>query len=97
MARSIKHRALDPLKAKFPNVGLKVGEFRDMVTVVVPREHILPVCRFLRDDPTLWKKAILVLKSIPSAPSGRALNGWSAKLMTSWASSSSATPTCGES
>jgi NADH-quinone oxidoreductase subunit C len=30
-----------------------VGEFRDMVTVVVPREIIVEVCTFLRDDPTL--------------------------------------------
>ena len=42
-----------PLKAKFPAIGLRVGEFRDMVTIVVPREHILGVCRFLRDDPAL--------------------------------------------
>src|SRR6267142_1503201 len=53
MPRTIKHVALDALKAKFPSIGLKVGEFRDMVTVVIPREHILPVCRFLRDDSAL--------------------------------------------
>ncbi len=53
MPRTIKHPALDPLKAKFPSIGLKLREFRDMVTVVVPREHILPVCQFLRDDPAL--------------------------------------------
>jgi len=64
MARSIKHRALAPLKAKFPNIGLKVGEFRDMVTVVVPREHILPVCRFLRDDPTLRYDLLAELNAI---------------------------------
>jgi len=53
MPRTITHPALAPLKAKFPDVGLKVGEFRDMVTVVVPRERLLDVCRFLRDDPSL--------------------------------------------
>jgi len=53
MPRTIKHPALEPLKAKFPSIRLKLGEFRDMVTVVVPREHILSVCRFLRDDPAL--------------------------------------------
>ena len=53
MPRQIQHPALAPLKAAFPNVKFFVGEFRDMVTVVVPREHILPVCRFLRDEPTL--------------------------------------------
>ena len=53
MARTITHVALEPLKAKFPAAGLKVGEFRDMISVAVPREHILEVCRFLRDDPNL--------------------------------------------
>jgi NADH-quinone oxidoreductase subunit C len=53
MPRTIDHPALQPLKAKFPDVKLMVGEFRDMVTVVVPREHLLAVCTFLRDDPSL--------------------------------------------
>jgi NADH-quinone oxidoreductase subunit C len=53
MARSITHPALGPLKAAFPDPKLQVGEFRDMVTVVVPREHMLAVARFLRDDPGL--------------------------------------------
>jgi NADH-quinone oxidoreductase subunit C len=51
--RTIVHPALSPLKAKFPNVKFLVGELRDMVTVVVPREHVLAVCTFLRDDPSL--------------------------------------------
>jgi NADH-quinone oxidoreductase subunit C len=53
MPRTLNHPALPPLKAQFPGVRLLVGEFRDMVTVVVPRESILPVCTFLRDDPAL--------------------------------------------
>jgi NADH-quinone oxidoreductase subunit C len=53
MHRSIDHPARKPLKAKFPNVNLLVGEFRDMITVVVPRENLVEVCRFLRDEPTL--------------------------------------------
>ncbi|HXE52636.1 MAG TPA: NADH-quinone oxidoreductase subunit C, partial [Tepidisphaeraceae bacterium] len=32
---------------------LLVGEFRDMVTLVVPREKIAEACTFLRDDPAL--------------------------------------------
>jgi NADH-quinone oxidoreductase subunit C len=51
--RSISHPALPPLKEKFPDVKFFVGEFRDKVTVVVPREHIVPVCTFLRDEPSL--------------------------------------------
>ena len=53
MPRTIDHPALQPLKAKFPETKFLVGEFRDMVTVVVPRQSIVPVCTFLRDDPAL--------------------------------------------
>ena len=53
MPRTIDHPALQPLKAKFPDTKFLVGEFRDMVTVVVPRERIVEVCAFLRDDPSL--------------------------------------------
>jgi NADH-quinone oxidoreductase subunit C len=53
MPRTIEHRALQPLKARFPEFRLLVGEFRDAVTVVVPREGILAICRFLHDDPQL--------------------------------------------
>ena len=53
MPRTINHPALQPLKEEFGNVKFLVGEFRDMITVVVPREHIVAVCTFLRNDPTL--------------------------------------------
>ncbi len=53
MARTINHPALQPLKARFADTKFLVGEFRDMVTVDVPREQILPVATFLRDDPAL--------------------------------------------
>jgi NADH-quinone oxidoreductase subunit C len=53
MSRTIQHPALQPLKARFPEHKFLVGEFRDMVTVVVPRAAIVPVCTFLRDEPAL--------------------------------------------
>ena len=53
MPRTINHPALQPLKAQFPSSRFLVAEFRDMVTVVVPRGSIVPVCTFLRDDPSL--------------------------------------------
>ena len=53
MPRTINHPALQPLKNQFPDTKFLVGEFRDMVTVVVPRRAIVPVCTFLRDDPAL--------------------------------------------
>lgn len=51
--RTINHPSLPRLKERFADVGLKAGEFRDMVTVVVPREHIQAVCMFLRDEADL--------------------------------------------
>jgi NADH-quinone oxidoreductase subunit C len=53
MARTINQPALQPLKSQFPDVRFLAGEFRDMVTVVVPREAMVRVCTYLRDDPTL--------------------------------------------
>jgi NADH-quinone oxidoreductase subunit C len=53
MSRTIQHPALQPLKTRFPDVKFFASEFRDQVTVAVPRESIRTVCAFLRDDPTL--------------------------------------------
>src|SRR3954470_5895770 len=53
MPRTIDHPALQPLKASFPQHKFLVGEFRDMITVVVPREAIVAVTTFLRDEPSL--------------------------------------------
>lgn len=64
MARTITHRALEPLKQKFPAIGLKVGEFRGQVTVVVPREHIKAVVTFLRDDATLRYDMLFELNGV---------------------------------
>ena len=41
MRRTINHPALQPLKARFADTKLLVAEFRDMATVVVPREKLL--------------------------------------------------------
>lgn len=48
-----QHPALPKLKERFPAVRLLAGQFRDMVSVVVPRENIREVCLFLRDEPSL--------------------------------------------
>jgi NADH-quinone oxidoreductase subunit C len=50
MAHVIEHPALPALKAKFPQIKFLAAEFRGMVTVVVPRENLLEVATFLRDD-----------------------------------------------
>ncbi|MFT3788308.1 MAG: NADH-quinone oxidoreductase subunit C [Tepidisphaeraceae bacterium] len=47
--RTIDHPALQPLKTAFPDTKFLVNEFRDQVTVIVPREAIKAVCKHLRD------------------------------------------------
>lgn len=64
MNQSIRHPALEPLKAAFPQVRFAVRQFRDMTTVVVPRENIVPVCRFLRDDPHLRYDMLFELNGV---------------------------------
>ena len=53
MPHPIHHRALAPLKGKFPQTKYLAGQFRDMVTVVVPREALVATTTYLRDDPAL--------------------------------------------
>lgn len=64
MSSPIQHPALGPLKEKFSHAKLLVNEFRDMVTVVVPREGIVPVCMFLRDDPRLQYDMLAELNGV---------------------------------
>ena len=73
MPRTISHPALSPLKARFPETKFLLGEFRDMVTLVVPRENIREVCFFLRDDPALRYDMLAELNGVdylnfPGAP-----------------------------
>ena len=46
-------RAVEKLQAQFPELFFEVRRFRNEVTVHVPREHILPVCQFLKADAEL--------------------------------------------
>jgi NADH-quinone oxidoreductase subunit C len=64
MARTLNHPALAPLKARFSDTKFLVGEFRDMVTVVVPRENIGEVCTFLRDDKDLRYDMLVELNGV---------------------------------
>jgi NADH-quinone oxidoreductase subunit C len=64
MPRTITHPALAPIKSHFPDTKLMVGEFRDMVTLVVPRETIREICFFLRDDPALLYDMLAELNGV---------------------------------
>lgn len=44
------HPTVDRLKQQFTGRGLRAAEFRDDTTVIVPRELLHDVLRFLRDD-----------------------------------------------
>ena len=44
---------LEQLKNRFGDAVLEVNEFRDELTVVVPKERIVDICRFLKEDPQL--------------------------------------------
>jgi len=46
-------RAISLLKERFPTSIAETREFRGEITVVVQRQDIVPICRFLRDEPEL--------------------------------------------
>lgn len=49
----MKQVILDKLKAHFGESNIVASEFRDELTVVVPKERIVEICRFLKEDPEL--------------------------------------------
>ena len=44
---------LEQLKNRFGDAVLEANEFRDELTVVVPKERIVEICRFLKEDAQL--------------------------------------------
>lgn len=44
---------VEKLKSRLPGISLETTEFRDELTVVVPKENIVELCRFLKGDPDL--------------------------------------------
>src|SRR5687768_9494051 len=62
--RKIDHPALAPLRKRFGEGTLSAREFRDMVTILVPRQRIVEVCTFLRDDPSLRYNLLCELNGV---------------------------------
>jgi len=58
------HPALPLLKQKFADTKFLVGEFRDQVTVIVPREKIVAVTTYLRDEVTLYFDMLIDLNAV---------------------------------
>lgn len=50
---AIDHPAIGPLKQQFPEITFRAKQQADMTTLIVPREKIVEVCAFLRDDANL--------------------------------------------
>ena len=44
---------IDKLKARFGEQNLQVSEFRGELTIVVPKDRIVEICRFLKEDAEL--------------------------------------------
>lgn len=44
---------IEKLRSRFGESVIEANEFRDELTVIVPKEIIVDVCRFLKDDLTL--------------------------------------------
>lgn len=49
----MNQKVVEALKSRFGEGLFETSEFRDELTVVVPKEQIVEVCRFLKEDPTL--------------------------------------------
>jgi NADH-quinone oxidoreductase subunit C len=44
---------IDKLKARFGGQNIDASEFRGELTIVVPKDRIVEICRFLKEDPEL--------------------------------------------
>jgi NADH-quinone oxidoreductase subunit C len=43
----------EKIKEKFPDQVIDVAEFRDQVSVIVKKDQIVPICKYLHDDPLM--------------------------------------------
>jgi NADH-quinone oxidoreductase subunit C len=46
-------KVLERIKTKFADALLESSDFRDELTMVVRKENIVDICRFLKEDPSL--------------------------------------------
>lgn len=49
----MNQKVIEKLKSRFGDNAIEANEFRGELTIVVPKEIIVDVCRFLKDDTTL--------------------------------------------
>ncbi|RPI03812.1 MAG: NADH-quinone oxidoreductase subunit C [Ignavibacteriae bacterium] len=65
----MNNKVLERLKTKFAGAITDAVEFRSELTVIVPRERIVEVCRFLKEDPDLCFDLLADLCGIDMATS----------------------------
>jgi NADH-quinone oxidoreductase subunit C len=49
----VNEKVLERLKVKFADTALEANEFRGELTIVIPKEQIVQVCKFLKEDKEL--------------------------------------------
>ncbi|MBE7559793.1 NADH-quinone oxidoreductase subunit C [bacterium] len=59
------------VRARFPDLPRNERIFRDELELSVPREQLLEVCRFLRDDPDLAFDLLQEVTAVDWLPKGR--------------------------
>jgi len=50
---AMNEKVIEKLKRKYPDAVLKANEFRDELTIIIPKERIVEVCRFMKEDDEL--------------------------------------------
>ncbi len=56
------------LRERFPNAITDIYEFRGDATIAIPRESLLDVARFLRDDPALRFASVMDITALDWLP-----------------------------
>lgn len=63
-------KAIESIRAKFPDAVVEAGEFREQRWAVLRRDSLVTVCRWLRDDPETAFDLLLDVTAVhwPEAP-----------------------------
>ncbi len=62
----IKELLSQKLKDKFPDTEFEFSEFRGELTIRFPKEIVLELCKFLKEDPDLEFSEVVIRTNIPN-------------------------------
>lgn len=48
-----KEKITGKLSSQFPGIGMEATEYKGELTIKVPRQNVVEICHFLKDDPEL--------------------------------------------